>query len=91
MPPRRTASFIYLLDYCRLLTQAGALLRHFLKGAMQDMCGPCKLGLFWQDPETWGLRLRCAGRSSEGSLGVRTPTFQGLVVVSPGGKQGREK
>lgn len=33
----------------------------------------------------------CVGGVSKGSLGVRTPTFQGLVVVSPGGKQGREK
>lgn len=90
-----TTPFIYLLDYCRLLIQTGALLRHFLKGAIQDMCSPCKLSLFWQDVRTWGLWVRCVcvwgGGIRWGSLGVRIPTFQGLVVVSPVGSRGARK
>lgn len=66
----------------RLLIQTSALLRHFLKRAIQDMCCSCKWSLFWQDPRTWGTGWWWWWW---GGL-IPGPTFQSLVVVFPGVK-----
>lgn len=58
-----------------LLIQTCALLRHFLKRAIQDMCCGCKCGLFWQD-----LRMRGGGC-------IWGPAFQGLAVAFPEEKE----
>src|SRR4029434_6172188 len=40
---------IALIHLC-LLIRPHALVRHFLRRALLDMCSPCKRGLFWPIP-----------------------------------------
>lgn len=65
-----------------LLIQTCALLRHFLKRPIQDMCCGCKCGLFWQD-------LRTRGKGRGGGLYLRTciPRFSFGI---PGGEWNTE-